>query len=156
MPISFFISYALPALFMAVAGYFIPESGLTGAQQYLAYTLCVLLTFVFKYYIDIFFKRGERKEVEEEKKEKEKQIKSLEKENARLADEMINMELDHVNELSSIERTLNSHLKTNYKCVENESLWVSIDGVIKIVEVLTDSSRAKIGKGKNRTNRKKS
>lgn len=156
MPISFFISYALPALFMACAGYYIPKTGLGEKEQYLAYTLCVLLTFVFKYYIDIFFKRKEKAQSDSEKKESARKITSLEKEVSRLNDEITNRELDHANELNSIERHLNNHLKTNYKCEENETLWVGVDSVIKTVETLSDSSRAKITKGKERANRKKS
>lgn len=148
MPLSAFILYALPAIFMAATGYIIGDSTLAKNYQYLAYTLCVLLTFVFKYYADNYFKKNEKEAVAS-------QIKQLENENKRLTDEITSQQLEHANHLSFIERKLNDNLKTNYKCVENEHLWTGINVVIKSVEELSDNARNKMNKSKSRTNRKK-
>jgi hypothetical protein len=148
MPLSSFILYAIPAIFMAGAGYFIPTIDIAKAYQYLSYTLCVLLTFVFKYYADAYFKKNETTKAATK-------IRALESENKRLSDELAAQQLEHANELSAIERRLNDNLKTNYKCTENESLWSGVDEVIKSVEQLSDNARNKMAKSKNRTNRKK-
>lgn len=148
MPLSSFILYAVPAAFMAGAGYFIPTIDIAKAYQYLSYTLCVLLTFVFKYYADAYFKRNETKK-------SATRISDLESENKRLSDDLVSQQLEHANALSAIERRLNDNLKTNYKCTENENLWSGVDEVIKSVGQLSDNARNKMAKSKIRTNRKK-
>lgn len=156
MSISSFLLYAIPALFMALVGNYIPTTELEKSHQYLAYTLCVLLTFVFKYHVDMKLKEKDKENERAAITELNEKIESLETENQKLSDDIINKEMDHANHLNSIERKLNEHLKRNYKCAENESLWTGINRVVGSVEKLANTSRESIASKKGKTNKKKS
>ncbi|MEQ9893278.1 hypothetical protein [Pectobacterium aroidearum] len=154
MSLPVFILYAVPALFMAWVGYEIPALSMDDKLKYLLYSLCVLVTFVFKYYVDSMFKSGERRKAEDENSKKEKKIKSLDKQVSDLQSDMRIRELEHAEAYQSIEGKLSAHLKINNKCKENERLWSGVqtvsDDVISLMkEAMKESKRAS-----NRTNRK--
>jgi len=156
MNISVFILYAIPAVFIAWIGYEIPTWSMEDKFKYLIYSLCVLITFVFKYYADYLFKSGERNKREEDSKLRDEKISSLESQINDLEFKIRIRELEHAEAYQNIETKLSSHLKKNSKCKENENLWSGVqivsDEVILLVKDSMNESK-KIHKPK-RTNRK--
>jgi len=154
MSFSVFILYAVPALFMAFIGYEIPTWSVDDKFKYIIYALCVLLTFVFKFYVDNAFKSGERKRVREEDEKKDRKIKSLEKQVSDLESDMRIRELEHAEAYQAIEGKLSSHLKVNSKCTENERLWSGVQTVSdEIISRMKDSMNES-KKSRNKPNKK--
>ncbi|PCP09229.1 hypothetical protein CP994_04235 [Enterobacter hormaechei] len=57
MNLAAFLLYAVPALFMTASGSYIPTLEVSQSWKFTIYVLCVLLTFVYKFYADDFFKK---------------------------------------------------------------------------------------------------
>ncbi len=146
MTIYTFLSYAVPAIFMAAVGFYIPKTTWPSNIQFLIYTLSVMLTFVAKYYFDLFCNKEKNRKEKEITTRLEKKISKIEKENISLKDELIKCKLEHIDEMMRIERSLNAQLKTNYKSDNNENLWTGIDAIIKTIECV--SIESKIGEVK--------
>ncbi len=146
MTIYTFLSYAVPAIFMAAVGFYIPKTTWPSNIQFLIYTLSVMLTFVAKYYFDLFCNKEKNRKEKEITTRLEKKISKIEKENISLKDELIKCKLEHIDEMMRIERSLNAQLKTNYKSNNNENLWTGIDAIIKTIECV--SIESKIGEVK--------
>lgn len=146
MTIYTFLSYAVPAIFMAAVGFYIPKTTWPSNIQFLIYTLSVMLTFVAKYYFDLFCNKEKNRKEKETTTRLEKKISKIEKENISLKDELIKCKLEHIDEMMRIERSLNAQLKTNYKSNNNENLWTGIDAIIKTIECV--SIESKIGEVK--------
>lgn len=141
MTIYTFLSYAVPAIFMAVVGFYIPKATWPSNIQFLIYTLSVMLTFVAKYYFDLFCNKEKNRKEKEITTRLEKKISKIEKENISLRDELIKCKLEHIDEVMRIERSLNAQLKTNYKSNNNENLWTGIDAIIKTIECVSIESK---------------
>lgn len=141
MTIYTFLSYAIPAIFMASVGFYIPKSTWPSNIQFLVYTLSVMLTFFAKYYFDLFFNKEKNRKKKEITTRLEKRISKLEKENISLRDDLIKCKLEHIDEVMRIERSLNTQLKTNYKSNNNENLWAGIDDIIKTIECVSIESK---------------
>lgn len=154
MSFSVFILYAVPALFMAWIGYAIPTWNVDDKFKYIIYALCVLLTFVFKFYVDSAFKSGERKNTKDEELKRDKRIRALEKQVDDLESEIRIRELEHAEAYQNIEGKLSSHLKVNSKCKENEELWSGVQTVsVDIISLMKDSMNES-KKSRSKTNRK--
>lgn len=141
MTIYTFLSYAVPAIFMAAVGFYIPKATWPSSIQFLIYTLSVMLTFVAKYYFDLFCNKEKNRKEKEITTRLEKRISKIEKENISLRDELIKCKLEHIDEVMRIERSLNAQLKTNYKSNNNENLWTGIDAIIKTIECVSIESK---------------
>lgn len=141
MTIYTFLSYAVPAIFMAAVGFYIPKATWPSNIQFLIYTLSVMLTFVAKYYFDLFCNKEKNRKEKEITTRLEKKISKIEKENISLRDELIKCKLEHIDEVMRIERSLNAQLKTNYKSNNNENLWTGIDAIIKTIECVSIESK---------------
>lgn len=141
MTIYTFLSYAVPAIFMAAVGFYIPKTTWPSNIQFLIYTLSVMLTFVVKYYFDLFCNKEKNRKEKEITIRLEKKISKIEKENISLKDELIKCKLEHIDEVMRIERSLNAQLKTNYKSNNNENLWTGIDAIIKTIECVSIESK---------------
>lgn len=141
MTIYTFLSYAVPAIFMAAVGFYIPKATWPSNIQFLIYTLSVMLTFVAKYYFDLFCNKEKNRKEREITTRLEKKISKIEKENISLRDELIKCKLEHIDEVMRIERSLNAQLKTNYKSNNNENLWTGIDAIIKTIECVSIESK---------------
>nr|ULG19887.1 hypothetical protein 49p1_00185 [Yersinia frederiksenii] len=141
MTIYTFLSYAAPAVFMAAVGFYIPKTTWTPNIQFLIYTLSVMLTFVAKYYFDLFCNKEKNRKEKEITTRLEKKTSKVERENISLRDELIKCKLEHIDEVMRIERSLNAQLKTNYKSNSNENLWTGIDAIIKTIECVSIESK---------------
>ncbi|HAK5293761.1 TPA: hypothetical protein H1V50_003912 [Salmonella enterica] len=100
-----------------------------------------MLTFVVKYYFDLFCNKEKNRKEKEITIRLEKKISKIEKENISLKDELIKCKLEHIDEVMRIERSLNAQLKTNYKSNNNENLWTGIDAIIKTIECVSIESK---------------
>jgi len=154
MSFSVFFLYAVPALFMAWIGYAIPTWSVDDKFKYIIYALCVLLTFVFKFYADSAFKSGERKRAKDEDLKKDRRIKSLEKQVSDLESDMMIRELEHAEAYQTIEGKLSSHLKVNSKCKENEKLWSGVQTVSDDIISRMRDSMNESKKSRSKPNRK--
>ncbi|WP_421198282.1 hypothetical protein [Aeromonas enteropelogenes] len=141
MTIYTFLSYAIPAIFMAAVGFYIPQTTWPSNVQFLIYTLSVMSTFVAKYYFDLFCNKEKTAGEIKTKTQLEKKIAKIERENLSLRDELMKCKLEHIDEVIRIERDLNTQLKTNYKSDSNETLWTGINNVIKIIECVSIESK---------------
>ncbi|MDE4077383.1 hypothetical protein PWP92_24350, partial [Enterobacter hormaechei subsp. xiangfangensis] len=103
------------------------------------YVLCVLLTFVYKFYADDFFKKKERRDQAYQDNINKQELVRLKKEKESLENLLMQKTLEHGQELNNFVRKINRHLKTNIKNGNNDLLWTAVDSVLLEIEEYCDN-----------------
>ena len=112
MNLAAFLLYAVPALFMTASGSYIPTLEVSQSWKFTIYVLCVLLTFVYKFYADDFFKKKERRDQAYQDNINKQELVRLKKEKESLENLLMQKTLEHGQELNNFVRKINRHLKT--------------------------------------------
>ncbi|EMW0512701.1 hypothetical protein ACVD54_003317 [Enterobacter mori] len=139
MNLAAFLLYAVPALFMTASGSYIPTLEVSQSWKFTIYVLCVLLTFVYKFYADDFFKKKERRDQVYQDNINKQELVRLKKEKESLENLLMQKTLEHGQELNNFVRKINRHLKTNIKNGNNDLLWTAVDSVLLEIEEYCDN-----------------